>query len=125
MLLETVTSLFTQVLETLLNLLPELITAAVDAVMTIVGALIDNLPLLINAAIELVTALVEGIGMALPQLIPAAVSAVTQIEFFAIEEDSESKTGELADLNVEWGQYYRNNISRNWHTHRIEVGQFI
>ena len=29
-----------------------------------------------------------------------------RIEFFAIGEDSERKIGELADLNVEWGQNY-------------------
>jgi hypothetical protein len=78
-LLETVTTLFTQVLETLLSLLPELIPAAVDAVMTIVGALIENLPLLIEAAVELVSALVEGIGQALPELIPAAIEAIITI----------------------------------------------
>ena len=77
--LETVTGLFSQVLETILNLLPELIPAAVAAVMTIVGTIIDNLPLLISAAVQLVATLVSGIGEALPQLIPAAVQAVVAI----------------------------------------------
>lgn len=79
MLLETITTLFSQVLETLLNLLPELIPSVVSGVMTIVGALIDNLPLLIATAVQLVTALVEGIGSALPELIPAAVEAIITI----------------------------------------------
>lgn len=78
-LLVTVTTLFTQILNTLFSLLPELIPAATDAVMTIVGALIDNLPLLIGVAVQLVTALVSGIGIALPELIPAGVEAVVTI----------------------------------------------
>ena len=78
-LLSTVVDLFTKVLETLLSLLPELIPAAVDAVLTIVGALIDNLPLLIDAAVQLITALVMGLGSALPELIPAAVEAIITI----------------------------------------------
>lgn len=45
MLLELVTNIFAQVLETILSLLPELIPATVSALMTIVGALIDNLPI--------------------------------------------------------------------------------
>jgi len=53
--------MFSKVLQTLLSLLPELIPAAVDAVMTIVGVLIDNLPLLIDAAVQLITALVMGL----------------------------------------------------------------
>lgn len=78
-LLETVTQLFTQILETILTLLPQLIPTAVEAIMTIVGALIDNLPLLIDAAVQLITALVEGVGSALPELIPVAVEAITTI----------------------------------------------
>lgn len=79
LLLSTVTDLFTQILETLLSLLPELIPAAVDAVMTIIGALVDSLPLLIDAALLLITALVEGLGLALPELIPSMVEAVILI----------------------------------------------
>lgn len=78
-LLETVTELFSQVLTTLLSLLPSLIPAAVEAVMTIVNTLIENLPLLVDAAVQLITTLVSGIASALPQLIPAAVEAVITI----------------------------------------------
>ena len=74
-----VTELFSQVLETLLSLLPQLIPAAVSALMTIVNTLIENLPLLIEAAVQLVSTLVTGIADALPTLIPAAVQAIVTI----------------------------------------------
>lgn len=79
MLLKTVTQLFEQVLETLLSLLPELIPAAVEAVLTIVNAIIENLPLLIEAAVQMVSTLIQGIADALPELIPAAVQTVITI----------------------------------------------
>ena len=66
-------------LETLLSLLPQLIPAAVSALMTIVNTLIENLPLLIEAAVQLVSTLVTGIADALPTLIPAAVQAIVTI----------------------------------------------
>ena len=78
-LLEAVTELFSQVLGTLLSLLPQLIPAAVSALMTIVNTLIENLPLLIEAAVQLVSTLVTGIADALPTLIPAAVQAIVTI----------------------------------------------
>ena len=73
------TELFSQVLETLLSLLPQLILAEVSALMTIVNTLIENLPLLIEAAVQLVSTLVTGIADALPTLIPAAVQAIVTI----------------------------------------------
>ncbi|MDR0957924.1 MAG: phage tail protein [Clostridiales bacterium] len=84
-LLQTGTDLFTQMLATILLLLPELIPAAVQAVMTIVQALIENIPLLIDAAMQLITALVEGISEAVPTLIPAAVEAINTIVTGLIE----------------------------------------
>ena len=78
-LLTAVGELFSQVLETLLSLLPQLIPAAVSALMTIVNTLIENLPLLIEAAVQLVSTLVTGIADALPTLIPAAVQAIVTI----------------------------------------------
>jgi ABC-type transporter Mla subunit MlaD len=79
MLLETVTTLFEQVLETLLSLLPELIPAAVEAIMTVINTLIENLPLLITAASEIILALMRGLVQALPDLIPAIVEIMKTI----------------------------------------------
>lgn len=78
-LMETVTTLFKQVLDTLLGLLPSLIPVAVDAVLTIVDTLVDNLPMLIDGAFELITALAEGLIEALPELVPKIVEVMLKI----------------------------------------------
>lgn len=78
-LLTAFTSLFSQILQTLLSLLPGLIPVAIDAVMTIVQTIVDNLPLLIDVAMQLITSLVSGVAQALPTLIPAAVQAIITI----------------------------------------------
>lgn len=52
--------------------LPDLIPTIVDVVLTIVEALIDNIDLLIDAAIALIIGLAEGLINALPKLIEKA-----------------------------------------------------
>lgn len=78
-LLETATSLFSQVLGAILELLPELIPAAVSALLTIAEALIENLPLIIDGAIQIIMALVNGLTDAIPRLIPAIMTAIMTI----------------------------------------------
>ena len=79
MLLDTATSLFTQVLGAILGMLPELIPAAVSALLTITEALIDNLPLIIDGAIQIIMSLIDGLTDAMPRLIPAALTAIMTI----------------------------------------------
>ncbi|MAT45369.1 MAG: phage tail protein [Anaerolineaceae bacterium] len=79
LLLETVTTLFSQVLETVVALLPELIPVAVDAIMTIVNALIQNLPMLMRAGIQLLLALINGILPQLPLLIKMALEMIVTL----------------------------------------------
>ena len=78
-LLETVTTLFDSVLTTLLEMLPELMPVAVNAVLTITDTIIDNLPLLIDSALQIVFSLIEGIAQALPDLVPEIIEIVTMI----------------------------------------------
>lgn len=59
--------------------MPELIPAAVQAVLTITSALIANLPLLVDAAIQLMLALVDGLIEALPILLEMAPQIVGQL----------------------------------------------
>ena len=77
--LSSVSDLFSRVLDTLLSLLPQLIPAAVQAVLPVADALVDSLPLMADATARLISALVKGIGKALPKLIPAATEAVVTI----------------------------------------------
>jgi len=78
-LLETATTLFSQVLDTVVKLLPTLIPVAVDALMTIVNALIQNLPMLMNAGIQLLLALINGILPQLPLLIDTALKMIVTL----------------------------------------------
>jgi len=84
-LLETVTSLFKEVLDAILGMLPELMPVAVQAMLTIVDALIENLPLIIDAAFVLITALANGIVEALPELVPKIVEVINKIVVTIIE----------------------------------------
>lgn len=60
--------LFSQFTTTIIQLLPELVPVAVQAIMTIGGALVENAPLLAQAAWELIKALVSGIADLLGRL---------------------------------------------------------
>lgn len=83
--LQTATSLFTEVLNGLVSALPMLIPVIVEATNVIVAALIDNLPAIIDGAIQLVIALADGISENLDTLIPAIVSAIVTITTALIE----------------------------------------
>lgn len=67
-LVQTASDLFTQVINTILSMLPELTPIAVQAVLTIAEALIKNAPQLLKAAVALIGALVEGIFSLLGEL---------------------------------------------------------
>jgi phage-related protein len=64
--------------------LPTLIPAAVDAVVTIVQGLIQNLPMLLDAALQLVIGLADGILAAIPQLIAALPALIQALVDFVI-----------------------------------------
>lgn len=78
-LVNAVTELFTNLLETILILLPEFIPIVVTALTTIIEALVENLPLLMEAIVLIFTVLIEGIGELLPTLIPSAIQAIITI----------------------------------------------
>lgn len=63
----------------LMDNLPMLMEAATNIIMMLVGFLLDNLPTLIEAALQIILALAQGIATALPQLIPQIVAVVLQI----------------------------------------------
>ena len=65
--------------------LPELIPAAVDAILTIVDALIDNIDLLIDASVKLIIGLAQGLIKALPKLIEKAPTIVSKLVTAIIE----------------------------------------
>lgn len=61
------------------QMLPELIPAMVDVMITIVTTMIDNLDMIIEAALELIIALAEGLIAALPKLIEAVPTIITKL----------------------------------------------
>jgi phage-related protein len=63
----------------IVSALPTLLTAVLDLVMGLLGAIITNLPLIIEAGIQLLLSLVTGLIGALPQLITAAINLVLQL----------------------------------------------
>lgn len=78
-LLSVVESLFGEVLNTLLVLVPELIPVAIGAVTTITGALIDNLPLILDAGMQLINGLFTAIVDALPMIAETAMEIVSTL----------------------------------------------
>lgn len=77
--IETIKSVFSSFIDTLVSLLPVLAPIAVAALGAIVGSLIENLPMIIEGAVQVVLALVSGLMDSLPTLIPAIVDAVILI----------------------------------------------
>lgn len=63
----------------IISSLPTLAPIAADLVVSLVTFLVDNLPLVVSSAIDIVIAIVDGISRALPELIPAVIACVTQI----------------------------------------------
>lgn len=59
--------------------MPDLIPAAIDAVLTIVQGLLENLPLIIEAGLQLIGGLVLGLAQAIPQLLAAAPELISTL----------------------------------------------
>lgn len=76
---ETVSSVFMSAVQTLIDMLPALITVAMAALGAITSTLIENLPMIIESAVQIILALVSGLMDSLPTLIPAVVDAIILI----------------------------------------------
>jgi len=72
-------SIVQSLLTAITSALPQLIPAAISIINTLVQFIIANLPLIITAAIQIIVGLVQGLAQALPTLIPAAVQAIVTI----------------------------------------------
>ena len=58
---------------------PALAAMVVDMVSQLAGFILKNLPLVLSAGIQILIALIQGIAQSIPQLVPAIVTAITQI----------------------------------------------
>ncbi|MEL7608858.1 MAG: hypothetical protein AAGU74_05085 [Bacillota bacterium] len=58
---------------------PALAGMVVDMVSQLAGFILKNLPVVLVAGIQILIALIQGIAQSIPQLIPAIVTAITQI----------------------------------------------
>lgn len=76
---ETISAVFMSVTQTLIDMLPALITIALAAIGAITSTLIENLPMIIESAVQIILALVSGLMDSLPTLIPAVVDAIILI----------------------------------------------
>ncbi len=76
---EAVSGIAGELLDTLSGALPQLADVAVLMVTTMIGGLSDALPQLVPAAVEMVQSLSEGLTQALPTLLPAVVGAVMAV----------------------------------------------
>lgn len=77
--LELAVSVLESVAGALIDNLPSLLTSVIDILLGIVDTLIDNLDKIIDAAIEIIMALADGLIIALPRLIPAVIDMVYTI----------------------------------------------
>lgn len=78
-LVTTAVTMFNQLLEAIISVLPDLIPIAVDAVKLIANTLIQNLPALIDAGVQLIVALIDGFAEALPVLIEQAPKIISTL----------------------------------------------
>lgn len=80
-LLITATNLFESVLTGIVEMLPELVPVAIDAIMMIANTLIDpeNISMIMNAAVNIILTLVNGLIEQLPTLVPAIIDALLTI----------------------------------------------
>lgn len=69
----------TALLTSIGNNLPQLASAAIDAMLMLATYLIENLPMLIDAAFTIITTLADGLVKSLPELIPAIIDVVLKI----------------------------------------------
>lgn len=68
--------------------LPVLLPAAFDAIMTIADGLIQNLPMIIESGLQMILTLAQGLIDALPEMIPTIVDIVLQIVDMLTQPDT-------------------------------------
>ena len=78
-LLSAALDIFQSIIGTIAENGPALAEMVVDMVSQLAGFILKNLPVILAAGIQILIALVQGISQSIPQLIPAIVTAITQI----------------------------------------------
>lgn len=68
--------------------LPVLLPAAFDAIMTIADGLIQNLPMIIESSLQMILTLAQGLIDALPEMIPTIIEVVLQIVDMLTQPDT-------------------------------------
>jgi tape measure domain-containing protein len=79
MIAETATEVITELITMLMTHGPEILSAAVQIITVLAGALIENLPLIITAAIFLVTELILALAAFTPDIVAAIIDAIPLI----------------------------------------------
>ncbi len=77
--LESAPTIIASLAEGILSAIPTLLPVVVEIINEIVTSLINLLPQVVTAAMQIITSVVSGIAEALPNLIPAVISVVMQI----------------------------------------------
>ncbi len=77
--LESAPTIIASLAEGILSAIPTLLPVVVEIINEIVTSLIGLLPQVVTAAMQIITSVVGGIAEALPNLIPAVISVVMQI----------------------------------------------
>lgn len=71
--------IFEQLLSTLTNLLPTIVTMGISLITNLTTALIGMLPQLVTVGIEIIIALLQGISTAVPQIVAAIIGVIPQL----------------------------------------------
>lgn len=78
-LLSAALGIFQSIIDTVASNAAALAAMVVDLFSQVAGFILKNLPVIVTSGIAILIALIQGITQCIPQLIPAIVSAITQI----------------------------------------------
>lgn len=78
-LLSAALGLFESIINAISSNAPALAKMAADMLSQLAATILKSLPVIISAGIQILIALIQGITQSIPQLIPAIVAAITQI----------------------------------------------
>ena len=78
-LLSAALGVFESIISTIMGNAPALAKMVIDILSQIASTILKSLPVMITAGIQILIALIQGITQSIPQLIPAIVTAITQI----------------------------------------------
>jgi phage-related minor tail protein len=78
-LLNAAIGLFESIIDAISSNAPALAKMAADMLSQLAATILKSLPVIISAGIQILIALIQGITQSIPQLIPAIVAAITQI----------------------------------------------